>query len=1002
MHYAYSRRQQWILLLFLLSLLLPIADAKSSSASPPATLIRWRGGFSGASGGGGGGGGGESSAGDIDDEELDEYIDFLLAAAEDKVTEDENPLFKRFRELAREIDYDDAPSDEEDEAEFDPAEEGAQEVVITTSSAEESSATPEASAEYTIEDASVAIQATAHESSDPVISEKASQPAYDEESLKPMVQNANDEAQLDDMIETLVASVKDDDDDEDLEEFSSDEVKISSTTSSQSFEVDEGIEEDVSSVDEIIESIVEAVVEEKTEVLSAEASVALDPSSENEVEPESILVSEANLGDDHAPSIEAAVEEDNTCAPNAPLEDESSETEAEAVKVSLHEEVGVDQEIEPASHTGQVEAPGDELSPTALEHKAETSQEAPLVEVPLLSPSSTTMELQAVPEVSIAENSLVLDGPEGANQIMIEKSVEESPEFFLGPSAVEGSPHMLEETITEAVETTTQKLEIIEELDEKNKEPEVQEHLYDVKSTRNAAESLVETPAEEVPVAPSELGNSVNTWGKFTARLLGIKSKAEKMPSTSMGYTQTWGKWAALLMGIKDGSDTQQSTRRKKDFDRIYKKYYADYVPDPVLYGYIEEEDVDVAQEDRPIESGVPDDKSGSIFSKRKKQAATFWGTLGKLMNQERGKPIAFLSGEMQTNQEPVDDSVMSNPGEEDDTAMGGLNAVSTRVLNDGASSSNDVGTTRGEDVPVCFDEEEGEEAVEPIKNDSEVQGDSEEADAGSLAPPDVRDRSGGEGEGEGEDESDTAQGERFSPEPIEVDTTQAVLIDEEAVSSSEKGETTVEIVVDDAANELVDEEEEIKAIPIPDLNNEYEEYDEEDLSLQPPQEDIPDVVDEIFDGDGYEAHTLQDDFEEDIEGDEIEYVDPITNMQSTRALKHETINFFYKFLILRGMEAWLMTIVLLVEWCRVYLSPFPDFFSWLFSKQFKSTSTLEMVENNLLERLRGGSEAGDDSLSCEDDGSDEPSKRGKKRSFRCSTCGGARTWLMVQTYRQR
>jgi hypothetical protein len=44
-----------------------------------------------------------SSAGEIDDIELDEYIEFLLEAAERTVGEHENPLYKRFQQLANDI-----------------------------------------------------------------------------------------------------------------------------------------------------------------------------------------------------------------------------------------------------------------------------------------------------------------------------------------------------------------------------------------------------------------------------------------------------------------------------------------------------------------------------------------------------------------------------------------------------------------------------------------------------------------------------------------------------------------------------------------------------------------------------------------------------------------------------------------------------------------------------------------------------------------------------------
>jgi hypothetical protein len=87
--------------------------------------------------------------------------------------------------------------------------------------------------------------------------------------------------------------------------------------------------------------------------------------------------------------------------------------------------------------------------------------------------------------------------------------------------------------------------------------------------------------------------------------------------------------------------------------------------------------------------------------------------------------------------------------------------------------------------------------------------------------------------------------------------------------------------------------------------------------------------------------------------------VDPMAVMEP------ETMNFFYRFLVARGLDVWLMATVLLLEWARIYLSPFADVFVWAVSSALNSVGR-PSIEKESLGRIRGGSSAD------ESDGEDE------------------------------
>jgi hypothetical protein len=70
---------------------------------------------------------------------------------------------------------------------------------------------------------------------------------------------------------------------------------------------------------------------------------------------------------------------------------------------------------------------------------------------------------------------------------------------------------------------------------------------------------------------------------------------------------------------------------------------------------------------------------------------------------------------------------------------------------------------------------------------------------------------------------------------------------------------------------------------------------------------------------------------------------------------EREPVNFLYRMLIARGLEQWLMIVIVFAEWCRVYLSPFAEFAALIHSKL--QPLLADKLRDNLL-RTRGGGDA--------------------------------------------
>jgi hypothetical protein len=67
-----------------------------------------------------------------------------------------------------------------------------------------------------------------------------------------------------------------------------------------------------------------------------------------------------------------------------------------------------------------------------------------------------------------------------------------------------------------------------------------------------------------------------------------------------------------------------------------------------------------------------------------------------------------------------------------------------------------------------------------------------------------------------------------------------------------------------------------------------------------------------------------------------------------------ESYNFFYRLLLAKGQEQWLMTLILISEWCRIYLSPLAEIAGWLVRREPDSILGYDKLLSKVM-RARGG-----------------------------------------------
>lgn len=114
-----------------------------------------------------------------------------------------------------------------------------------------------------------------------------------------------------------------------------------------------------------------------------------------------------------------------------------------------------------------------------------------------------------------------------------------------------------------------------------------------------------------------------------------------------------------------------------------------------------------------------------------------------------------------------------------------------------------------------------------------------------------------------------------------------------------------------------------------------------------------------------YEYFEYDNEYEEEsenteYEGGEEEVVEDTTEASAITPVKDEAMNLVYRFLAARRLDSWLMMAVLLVEWCKVYLSPFVDALQSLHVPESSTFPQLHDLRDHIVEHIRGGAQAND------------------------------------------
>lgn len=1016
------------------------------------------------------GGGGDSSVGDLDDDELDEYIDFLLAAADDKVTEVDNPLFKRFRQLTevegsqerdnvllsastatflKQMDHvtvdtvmqpveeersgplpsnpssavmiDEGPNLLSTDSQIDLSvlqnvtldtpteslEESAGEYLLSPSIDESrddwlvtntdhspinldlGSASVETQREPVVETSqplTVEVQEedeTVLKSSagnhilengtipvdqsdgDPHCRSTMDDTALVEEkvmNLDTTVWDVDDVDQLDEMIETLVAAVDDHSstgrDDESLPPLEQEELQVENLS---------GVDLEINNEEEVEEDMEVLVDSETSDEISQkellQASDNTDPSAMvTESSMRNVTLDEEETARIESPSVEILIDE------------EQRDQEADGSLVEVVQDVSSSPDLEVEVESTMRSTDADDISPkTAFTISDSQDSHVSVIEIDEASASTSAIECETNLQVKTSDEQVV--------------------EFFLGPSAVDESPQLAENVMTESRQAAPPVMDLPEEIPEDDA-PVAADDAVTMK-----ADTFVSETQQTVNIARK-------AWGKFTASLLGITTEKKSPKSSTRSYTPTWGRWTALLMGIQ--TDKLAGTKSKagagapkKDIDRIYKKYFLDYTPEPFTVPSGTQAELDSSCEGAPKdpdEDPVPQEDIPSPWN----GITRLWGKIDKAMKHERIKPMTFLVGSAH--------DVAGNNSDRSGT-VGVAIVEEEKSLETEIVDSQEVG--EGESVDVVADAASEEVAVmtgtseEPCSFDEEiilVDFDvpvAQEAESVSceevgsvntdqiLLEVSTQDE---ELEHEAtEDDDDEEEEDHITPTTDEIDVAELKESSSVEIGDVEEESLARRISADDEASPTIM----VETVDALSFEND-EEGAESELGAQ--YDSAGESLDNSESGDTFMS-PLADDIDaqqfstfkeggvtETIDDEEFEVEDSDTRLASdglsdgapSLPLKVEGMHFFQTFLVMRGLEAWVMTIILFVEWCRFYLSPALDLVAWVSDPNDISTARVASLRDSILARLRGGSEANNTPNPSTDDG-EEASQQGKE-----------------------
>ena len=846
---------------------------------------------------------GESSVGDIDDEELDEYIEFLLQVADRKVTELENPLYKRFQKLLGDATESIPVGESSGEAD-----DGRQNLLSSQADILE----PMQDADGT---------------ADPPLNENQMLQENDSIDLGTLemlyeesISTGNEDVLVDTGVPLVESNMSYEPSRESTNDFINQELQPVEEIQDNPFREDAGISELVEEMDNIVqdpEFVPVVVVEDPgiKEELPEQRSDSTLVDAIKALESDDIAAPEAISGE--AAPENASVEEDLNVN-NPFVWGDHGVAEVTTAEKSIqtdhdHERIETDQKLATEFFLGP-SAVGE--SPAILEEVAVAVDEARSVdEVHDTVGITSNEEAPAGEQTRVREPGMLGDAMRKwgilTARVVGVRHVDELESKKTGDQ--DGIPAEL----LEATSTETPPIKNPSDLEESTLSSTIDGSGTSNSPSVNETQSqkvLTVSQASTTEVKSSFLNNTMSSWGRLTAGVMGIKDEKNisKPLFRTKNYARIWGRWTASLMGIDPASTIRR--RPKKNYDRIYEKYYADF------------------------------EYHAQDLRTRQTSDAEAVDLMAEGDDASQGEPV------LETATEPTPEAISVSSACGIDTTDSFVE-VSVEVAAK-KDEEDDPETTTPLDFSLG-----GEQAAEKYEEDDPETTESFDFSLGGETPVVVG---------------------KAAPH-VEDHTPVDVLVDiSTGAADSEVGDDEV------SRTESLDEGTDVHHLQNGDL------FDDDSRAKK--------SMDSFRDDDGSDEIGHKNLFDEpsDVEGSDTEIevgrysvisepvqvapvVDPMVVMEA------ETLNFFYRFLVARGLDVWLMVIVLLVEWARVYLSPFTDVFIWALSSTLKSLGR-PSLEEKLMARIRGGSLA--DELQGEDDtreasgGDDEGTMKGVQTSL--------------------
>lgn len=983
-----KRRRSWRALEFLsYTSLLTVVTAHAPPAGQYPDILWTRGGSLDNSAGDG-----ESSVFEtnlVDDEELDEYIEFLLAAAERKVTEHENPLYKRLFQH-QPVTHDPEPWIDEDDSVKENEEQATTTALLSVPVADEDeedallekSSLLQASGEKN-EAVLTAPDAIQSEESSSVLLEQATEPV--EEVLSDTSTIPEEQVVLDSPDDNIHASLslqKVTTSDDTVEEVASSDL-IAATQSTEEVSMEE-VEGDA--IDEVLVEF----AENEAPLESVHIATQLIKREEDAVNMTEVEMSEkAQLDDDSLregqPALSPKMMEEQPGVADGtveetmpPLLQEQMLPEVEIAKDAVSTDITA---LEESSTSNEISAAEFFLGPSAVDESPAVAEEV----------------MASMEETTIAQEAQ--EGMEGGNHSMSSVKVEaerasthqgllasliskwRTYTSVLGHTAGASDKVSSSDTFTDvdlSLQETAGEVTCIEpntssvnttavlvgdvEIAEKTSEAETDPIALKTKQSRwgmlmanyMGLQKYNSSSEDRMAISRTDLYSSTTAartdkgartnhnitkyWGRVTAAAMGIKSPSEhtkKVRNPPRKYAQMWGRWTAAMMGIDMHQSSTRSYKRKpqRDYDLIYKKYYADYeyksfVP-KATSAPRQGEKVKAVREASLLKT-TDSISTETLPSKSKARVSSVWGTINSALNYERKS--TFVKSLNETVDE-LNGIAAEASGSEISTGQAQLSPTIVResieadfsVGDEVQIDSQNVTQEEGPDC-VAGTTESFVDSTTPLQTfDEDLTTDQDIKSPETIA-----------------DVEENTDGYSFDESPRFVDAHSEQIDLQEAATE----DTSNISQVDDVDTDLTDVESNIEETLF------VQEIDPRDVL---PSSFTSDIVasDAESSVDSGEMHVCEDqDLEESFDpqdGQATPGLDPVALLET------ETLNFFYRFLVARGLDVWLMTIVLTLEWIRVYLSPFSDIFVSVLSAVLKGCG-LESVEKGEFARLRGGS----------------------------------------------